>query len=112
MESTERTAATPTARAPALVIDIGGTAETVLPSDGPVVIGWSLPAQVVINHAQTPCTHIRLEPSEHSWTAVDTSRSGVFVDGQRQSVVPITGDITVRLGHPDGFPVRLRLAEA
>jgi DNA-binding XRE family transcriptional regulator len=112
MESTEQFTTTPAQSVPALVIDIGGTDYTVHPSDGPVVIGRSFPAQVVINHAWISRTHVRLEPSEEGWTAVDTSRNGTFVDGERHSVVPITGEITLRLGNPDGFPVQLRLTDA
>jgi transcriptional regulator with XRE-family HTH domain len=112
METTEQITTSPANAVPALVIDLGGETHTVQPFDGPVVIGRSFPAQVVIDHAWISRMHLRLEPSPQGWTAVDTSRNGVFVGGVRESLVPITGDITLHLGNPDGFPVRLRLTEA
>lgn len=112
METTEQITTPPVDTWPALVIDANGTSYTVQPSDGAIVIGRSFPAQVLIDHSWISRTHVRLEPSAHGWTAVDTSRNGMFLDGEQQSTVPINGEVTLYLGNPDGIPVRLRLTEA
>jgi DNA-binding XRE family transcriptional regulator len=76
------------------------------------MIGRSFPAQVLVDHSWISRTHVRLEPSAHGWTAVDTSRNGIFLNGERHATVPIAGDVTLRLGNPDGVPVQLHLTEA
>lgn len=112
METTEQITTTPAGTTPALVIEVDGRAYTAQPFDGPIVVGRSFPAQVLVDHSWISRTHVRLEPSAQGWTAVDISRNGMFLNGERQPAVPITGDVTLHLGNPDGVPVHLRLTEA
>lgn len=89
---------------PSLVIRCGGRSFTATAEDAPIVVG-RFPAAVQIEDPRISRRHVVLEPDGSAWTATDTSRNGMFVDGTKQSVVVIGDGLTIMLGNADGIPV-------
>lgn len=92
-------------RRPPLTIRVAGQAYTVDEGDAPITIGREFPAQVRVDDERVSRTHLRLDGTPGGWVAVDRSKNGIFVDGTRQSVVPISEGTTIHLGNPQGIPV-------
>jgi transcriptional regulator with XRE-family HTH domain len=98
---------------PALLVRCGELPYTVLPDDGPITIGRDLPAQIRINDPRISRTHARIEARAEHWTVEDTgSTNGIYLDGVRVDTISVTGDVTIRLGNPEGIPVVLSLISA
>ncbi|MEE6177958.1 helix-turn-helix domain-containing protein [Mycobacterium sp. 050134] len=95
---------------PPLTIRVGDQAYTAQDSDAPITIGREFPAQVRINDDRISRTHVRVDSAPSGWVAVDQSRNGVFVDGIRQSMIPIRDNMTIHLGNPRGIPVGFSFA--
>ncbi|BBX61413.1 hypothetical protein MSAS_05870 [Mycobacterium saskatchewanense] len=100
----------PAYRRPSLTIRVGDQAYTAQDGDAPITIGREFPAQVRINDDRISRTHVRLDCTPSGWVAVDQSRNGVFVDGVRQSMIPIRDNMTIHLGNPRGIPVGFSFA--
>lgn len=96
---------------PYLVVHTGDVRQTFDPVHGAVVIGREAPAQVQITDPRISRTHVRLEPGADGWTAVDNSRNGMFVDGERQTSVELSDGLTVELGNPLGIAVTFELVD-
>ncbi len=92
-------------RQPTLTIRVGAQTYTARDSDAPITIGREFPAQVRIGDDRISRTHVRLDCTPNGWVAVDQSRNGTYLDGTRQSVIPIRDGTTIHLGNPQGIPV-------
>jgi transcriptional regulator with XRE-family HTH domain len=90
---------------PSLAIQVGDQTYTAHESDAPITIGREFPAQVRIHDDRVSRTHLRLDCMPTGWVAVDQSRNGIFIDGTRQSTIPIREGTTIYLGEPRGIPV-------
>jgi transcriptional regulator with XRE-family HTH domain len=77
-----------------------------------VTIGREPPANVVVNDPRISRTHLRLQPDRGSWVAVDNSRNGTYVDGNRQASFVVTDGLTVMLGEAHGIPVTFAFDDA
>jgi transcriptional regulator with XRE-family HTH domain len=75
------------------------------------VVGRDPLAAIRVNDDRISRSHVRLEPHDGSWQAIDTSTNGMFIDGVRRSSVPITGTTTIHLGNPDGIPVTVTVSD-
>ncbi|MDR3654968.1 MAG: helix-turn-helix domain-containing protein [Mycobacterium sp.] len=104
MQSTGSPSA-PAQRRPSLTIRVGNQTYTARESDAPITIGREFPAQVRIDDDRISRTHVRLDCAPSGWIAVDPSNNGIFVDGMRQSAIPIRDGTTIYLGDPRGVPV-------
>jgi transcriptional regulator with XRE-family HTH domain len=93
------------APAPNLAVNVGAESRVLDPVDGVVVLGRDPQADIRVNDDRISRSHLRLEPHENGWQAVDTSSNGTFVDGVRRGSVVITGPTTIHLGDADGIPV-------
>jgi transcriptional regulator with XRE-family HTH domain len=85
------------------------------PSQGTVLIGRQLPAQIRIAAHAISRTHLRIEPIGQHWVVSDAgTRNGTFLNGERiESLplpVPLTEAITLRMGAADGIAVCIRAA--
>jgi pSer/pThr/pTyr-binding forkhead associated (FHA) protein len=84
-----------------LLVATGEAAGTVFPvTEGSLLVGRSLDAQVRINEQAVSYEHARLEETEHGYALKDLgSTNGTYVNGQRlvERVVLASGD-TVRMG--------------
>jgi len=96
---------TVSAVAPALSVRIGADAYVIEPEGGPVTIGRVAPAKIQVADDRISRSHVRVEPREHGWEAIDTSTNGMFVDGVRRNSVMISGPMTIHLGDAEGIPV-------
>ncbi|KAA1248573.1 FHA domain-containing protein [Mycobacterium simiae] len=108
MQTTESTspspASTPLGRR--LAIRAGDRTYTVHEDEAPILIGRDVSARVCIDDDRISRHHVRLDHLANGWIAVDQSRNGIFIDGARQSQIPINGTTTILLGHPlEGIPV-------
>src|SRR5215472_400733 len=69
-------------------------------------IGRDPKADVVISDARVSWHHAIVQRHPSGWQLEDaSSTNGTFVDRQRIRQVAITGDCSVRLGHPDNGPL-------
>ncbi|WP_243407630.1 FHA domain-containing protein, partial [Frankia canadensis] len=67
------------------------------------VVGRGRDCDVVISDGRVSRRHLRLEPTVDGWLARDISSGGIWVNGDRASVVPLAGgEVRVRLGAADG----------
>ncbi len=89
-----------TAQPALLVVHSGDTSHAIEPGRGVVTIGREPQAGVQIDDPQISQEHLRAEPTDGKWRIVDSSPSGMFVDGQRKSSVTITDKTIVRFGDP------------
>jgi hypothetical protein len=83
-ESTKMPSAESTAQTALLVMHSGDVSHAIESGCGVVTIGREPEAGV--------------QPAGGHWRIVDTSPSGMFVDGQRRSAVTVTGKTVVRFG--------------
>ncbi|WAJ45168.1 FHA domain-containing protein [Mycobacterium sp. Aquia_216] len=89
-----------TARPALLVVHSGDTSHAIEPGRGAVTIGREPQAGVRIDDPQISQEHLRAEPTDGEWRIVDSSPSGMFVDGLRRTSVTITDKTIVRFGDP------------
>ncbi len=90
---------------PSLAIHAGDQTYTAQDSDAPIIVGREFPAQVRIADDRVSRTHMRLDCTPTGWVAVDQSRNGIFIDGTRQSTIPIKEGTRIHLGSPLGIPI-------
>jgi pSer/pThr/pTyr-binding forkhead associated (FHA) protein len=83
-----------------LVVHSGETSHAIEPGRGAVTIGREPQAGVQIDDPQISQEHLRAEPTDGQWRIVDSSPSGMFVDGQRKTSVTVTDKTIVRFGDP------------
>ncbi|MEE3063618.1 MAG: FHA domain-containing protein [Actinomycetota bacterium] len=89
-----------TARPALLVVHSGDTSHAIDPGRGVVTIGREPQAGVQIDDPQLSQEHLRAETTDGQWRIVDSSPSGMFVDGLRTTSVTITDKTIVRFGDP------------
>jgi transcriptional regulator with XRE-family HTH domain len=95
------------ASAPAMAVRLGDEVHTLDPHGGVAVIGRDNSAAVRLADDRISRAHVRLEPGQNAWQAIDTSTNGMYLDGVRRSSVLITGPTTLHLGDPAGIAVSL-----
>jgi len=95
-----------------IAIQVGSQSHTLDPRNGVVVIGRDPLATIHINDGRISRSHVRLEPHQDGWHAVDTSTNGLFVDGVQRSSLLITGPCTLHLGDAQGIEVTIVPTEA
>ena len=83
-----------------LVVHSGDTSHAIEPGHGAVTIGREPQAGVRIDDLAISQEHLRAESTDGQWRIVDSSPSGMFVDGQRRSSVTVTGKTIARFGDP------------
>lgn len=73
----------------------------------PVRLGRDASADVVLPSGTVSRQHAELRPTPHGWEVVDVGSShGTWINGQRVQQAPVTGQVSLLLGHPqDGAPV-------
>lgn len=54
------------------------------------------------DHPQISAEYLRAVPDDEQWRVGDSSPSGTFVDGRRESSVTVSDNTTVRFGDPTG----------
>ncbi|MEE6136257.1 FHA domain-containing protein [Mycobacterium sp. 050128] len=99
-ESPTMSSAASTARPALLVVHSGDTSHAIEPGRGVVTIGREPQAGVQIDDPQISQEHLRAEAANGQWRIVDSSPSGMFVDGLRTTSVTITDKTIVRFGDP------------
>jgi len=85
-----------------LVVHNGDTSHAIEPGRGVVTIGGEPQAGVQIDDPAISQAHLRAESTSGQWRIVDSSPTGMFVDGLRKSSVPVTDRTMVRFGDPVG----------
>lgn len=95
-----------------IAVQVGSQSHTVDPRDGVVVIGRDPSSAIQINDGRISRSHVRLEPQQDGWHAVDTSSNGMFVNGLQRSALLITGRATLHLGDAQGIAVTITPVEA
>ena len=96
---------------PALVVRTQGSDRSL--QAGPAYrIGRDPESDIIVNDSRVSWEHAVLRHDNGSWVLHDPgSTNGTFLGARRVTDVTITGDLTVRLGHPDDGPaVSLSLA--
>ena len=87
----------------ALTVAYAGAVYRITPDRAPATIGRSPEADVPVADPRVSRAHVRLEVDRGEWRAVDAdSRNGMFVDGQRRTVVPVYDGLVIHVGDPDG----------
>ncbi|MDD4865608.1 MAG: FHA domain-containing protein [Mycobacterium sp.] len=89
----------------ALLIHVGTHHYTFEPDEAPIVIGRSAPAQVIVGEEHVSRTHVRIDHAPAGWVATDTSKNGMYVNGERQSSITIHDGLVIRLGDDRGVAV-------
>jgi pSer/pThr/pTyr-binding forkhead associated (FHA) protein len=89
-----------TAEPALLVVHSADMSHAIEPGRGAVSIGREPQADVRIDNLHISHKYLRAEPTNGQWRIVDSSPSGMFVDGQRKSSVTITDKTIVRFGDP------------
>lgn len=89
-----------TAQPALLVVHTGETSHAIEPGRGSVTIGREPQAGVRIDDPRISQDHLRAEATNGQWRIVDTSPSGMFVDGLRRTSVTVTDKTVVRFGDP------------
>lgn len=89
-----------TARPALLVVHSGDTSHAIEPGRGVVTIGREPHAGVQIDDPQISQEHLRAEAANGQWRIIDSSPSGMFIDGRRKTAVTITDKTVVRFGDP------------
>lgn len=108
----DATVATTATRPQALTITVGSAVYTINPTDAPITIGRTFPAQVQVPDGRISRIHARLDVTGGHWVVQDTSTNGVYLDGTRRASVPITDGMTLHLGNAEGIPVTFGFASA
>lgn len=96
---------------PLLVATSSTTTFAIQPDDGVATLGRDPSATIHIPDNRVSRRHLLFEPREDGWHAVDSSRNGTYLAGQRFEDILISGAMEVHLGAPEGIPVRLTLTE-
>ncbi|HEV7582715.1 MAG TPA: FHA domain-containing protein, partial [Mycobacterium sp.] len=99
-ESPTMSSAASTTRPALLVVHSGDTSHAIEPGRGAVTIGREPQAGVQIDDPQISQEHLRAEPANGEWRIVDSSPTGMFVDGLRRTSVTVTDKTIVRFGDP------------
>ncbi|WAC91714.1 FHA domain-containing protein [Mycobacterium sp. Aquia_213] len=99
-ESPTMSSAASTALPALLVVHSGDRSHAIEPGRGVVTIGREPQAGVQIDDPQISQEHLRAEATNGEWRIVDSSPSGMFVDGLRKTSVTVTDKTTVRFGDP------------
>jgi transcriptional regulator with XRE-family HTH domain len=94
------TDADPTAEPALLVVHSREASHAIAPDRGSVTIGREPQAGVQIDDPEISQEHLRAESTDGQWRIVDSSSSGMFVDGRRKSSVTVTDRTTVQFGSP------------
>ena len=89
-----------TAQTVLLVVHTGETSHAIEPGRGSVTIGREPQAGLQIDDPQISQEHLRAESTDGHWRIVDSSPSGMFVDGLRRTSVTVTDKTIVRFGDP------------
>ncbi|MCB0927789.1 MAG: ATP-binding cassette domain-containing protein [Mycobacterium sp.] len=89
-----------------------GSAIHTFPAGREVLVGRNPACDIRIDAAQDLIsrTHLVLHTEGADWVAEDRSSNGIFVDGNRVSRVPITDDVAIALGAPDGPRLTFQLS--
>ncbi len=79
-----------------------------------ITVGRDPGCDVVIDDPEISRQHLRVEAAEDgAWQLRDAgSRNGVFANGRKITVVPLRGDMTVRLGGDNGTPLAIGIVPA
>jgi pSer/pThr/pTyr-binding forkhead associated (FHA) protein len=85
-----------------LVVHSGESSHAIAPGGGVVTIGNEPQADVRIDDPQISDAHLQAVSDDGRWRIVDSSQSGMFVDGRRESSVTVSDKTTVRFGDPTG----------
>lgn len=89
-----------TAQPALLVVHTGETSHAIEPGRGSVTIGREPQAGLQIDDPQISQEHLRAEATDGQWRIVDSSPTGMFVDGLRRTSVTVTDKTIVRFGDP------------
>ncbi|MEP7024858.1 MAG: FHA domain-containing protein, partial [Actinomycetota bacterium] len=89
---------------PALVVRTQGSDRSL--QAGPTYrVGRDPESDIVVNDSRVSWEHATLRHANGSWALHDSgSTNGTFLGSRRVTDVTISGDVTVRLGHPDDGP--------
>ena len=87
-----------------LVVRTEQSSQVMPPSVAVVTIGRDAAATVRIDDQRVSGMHVRAEIVDGRWQVVDTSENGMYVGGTRAGAVPITRELTLRLGDPTDGP--------
>lgn len=96
---------------PLLVATSSTTTFAVQPDNGVATLGRDPSATIHIPDNRISRRHLLFEPREDGWHAVDTSRNGTYLAGERFEDIVISGATEVHLGAPEGIPVQLTVTE-
>jgi transcriptional regulator with XRE-family HTH domain len=88
------------ARPALLIVHSDETSHAVEPGRGVVTIGRESHADVQIDDPTISQEHLRAECADGQWRVVDSSPSGMFVDGSRRTSVAVTDKTIIRFGDP------------
>lgn len=80
---------TPPVHRPFLAIRVGNQTYTLQQDQAPIIIGRDVTSHVCIDDQQISRNHMRLAHTPTGWVAIDQSCNGTFIDGSRQSQIPI-----------------------
>jgi transcriptional regulator with XRE-family HTH domain len=86
-----------------LVLRCGQLRHRLDPDAGEVTVGRAPTCTVHLDFKWLSRIHLRLAPHAGQWLATDSSRNGIFVDGQRVSTVPVSAGTVINLGDPEGL---------
>jgi pSer/pThr/pTyr-binding forkhead associated (FHA) protein len=89
-----------TAQPALLIVNSGETSHAIEPGQGAVTIGREPHADVRIDDPALSQEHLRAESADGQWRIVDSSPSGMFVDGLRRTSVTVTDKTIIRFGDP------------
>src|SRR5262249_16303582 len=92
--------AEPAAQPALLVVHTGETSHAIEPGRGTVTIGREPQAGLQIDDPQISQEDLRAEATDGQWRIVDSSPTGMFVDGLRRTSVTVTDKTIVRFGDP------------
>jgi pSer/pThr/pTyr-binding forkhead associated (FHA) protein len=104
MPASEESPQMPTVKSTAepalLVVHSGETSHAIEPGRGVVTIGREPQAGVQIDDPRISQEHLRAESADGQWRIVDSSPSGMFIDGRRKASVTVIDKTIVRFGDP------------
>src|SRR5262245_41681229 len=86
-----------------LVLRCGQHRHPLDPDAGEVTVGRAPTCTVHLDFKWLSRIHLRLAPHDGQWLATDSSRNGIFVDGQRVSTVAVSAGTVINLGDPEGL---------
>lgn len=86
-----------------LVLRCGQHRHLLDPAAGEVTVGRAPTCTVHLDFKWLSRIHVRLTPDAGGWSATDSSRNGIFVDGSRVSSVAVRAGTVINLGDPEGM---------